>query len=88
MELTRYGASCVVLPGMGPLPGYGSAPWIWVCSLGMGHLHAMCWSSVTLSAILGKVVSTSLPNPSLPPCIVRNSYHSSEPHFLSTLTGV
>ena len=23
MELTRYGASRVVLPGTGPLPGYG-----------------------------------------------------------------
>ena len=34
------------------------------CSLGMGHLHAMRWSSVTLSAILGKVVSRSLPNSS------------------------
>ena len=33
----------------------------WCCvvkglSLGMGRLHAMCWSSVTLSAKLGKVV--------------------------------
>ena len=25
MELTRYGASCVGLPGTGPLPGYGSS---------------------------------------------------------------
>ena len=32
-----------------------------VCSLGIGRLHAMRWSSVTLSAILGKVVSKSLP---------------------------
>ena len=67
MELTRYGASHVVLPGTGPLPGYGSAPWVWVRSLGMvgmGHLHAMCWSSVTLSAKLGKVVSRSLPSSS------------------------
>ena len=48
MELTRYGVSCVVLPGTGLFPG-------------MGHLHAMHWSSVTLSAVLGKVVSRSLP---------------------------
>ena len=34
------------------------------CSLGMGRLHAMRWSSVPLSAILGKVVSRSLPNSS------------------------
>ena len=70
MELTRYGASCVVLHvrgrslGMGLHLGYGSS----AC-------HAL--DSVTLSAILGKVVSRSLPNPSLPPCIVRISYHSS-----------
>ena len=51
MELTRYGASRVMLPGTGP----GR-------SLCMGRLHAMHWSSVTLSAILGKVVSRSLPN--------------------------
>ena len=44
MELTRYGVSRVVLPGTGSLPGY----------------HAMRWSSVTLSAILGKVVCRSL----------------------------
>ena len=50
---------------------------VWGCSLGMGHVHAMRWNSVTLSAILGKVVSRSLPNPSLPPSIVRISYHSS-----------
>ena len=42
---------------------------MWCClvrvlSLGMGRLHAMRWSSVTLSAILGKVVSRSLPNSS------------------------
>ena len=47
MELTRYGASCVVLPGTG-------------CSLGMGRLLAMHWSNVILSALLGKVVSRSL----------------------------
>ena len=64
MELTRYGASCVVLPGMD-------------CSPGMGRLHAMRWNNVTLSAILSKVESRGLPNPSLPPCIVRISYHSS-----------
>ena len=45
----RYGASCVVLPSTRDH------------SLGMGRLHAMCWSSVTLSAMLGKV---SLPNSS------------------------
>ena len=52
MELTRYGLRvwCYLVRG---------------CSLGMGCLHAMRWSSVTLSAILGKVVSRSLPNPSL-----------------------
>ena len=55
MELTRYGASCVVLPGMVVLPGT-------VRSLGMGRLHAMRWSSVTLSAILSKVESRGLPN--------------------------
>ena len=43
----------------------------------MGRLHAMRWSSVTLSAILSKVESRGLPNPSLPPSIVRISYHSS-----------
>ena len=43
MQLTRYGASCVVLPGTGPIPGYG--------------LYAMRWSNVTLSAILSKVES-------------------------------
>ena len=42
---------------------------VWCClvqsrSLGKGRLHAMHWSSVTLSAILGKVVSRSLPNSS------------------------
>ena len=53
MELTKYRASCVVLPGTGPLPGYGSlpvygsAPWVWVRSLGKGRLHAMQWNSVT-----------------------------------------
>ena len=63
MELTRYEVSRVVLPGtgMGLLIGHGSAPWAWVRSLGMGHLHVMCWSSVTLSAKLGKVASRSLP---------------------------
>ena len=54
-------------------------------SLGMGRLHAMRWSSVTLSAILGKVVSRSLPNPSLPPCTVRISYHSINPIFFPLL---
>ena len=50
MEFTRYGASCVVLSGTGSLPGYGSTPWVWVvCTPCAG-------SSVTLSAILGKVV--------------------------------
>ena len=43
---------------------YGTASWVWVRFLGMGRLHAMYWSSVTLSAILGKVVSRSLPNSS------------------------
>ena len=43
---------------------YGVAPWIWVHSLGMGRLHAMCWSRVTLSAKLGKAVSRSLPSSS------------------------
>ena len=43
---------------------YGMALWVWVCSLGMGSLHAMRWSSATLSAILRKVVSRSLPNSS------------------------
>ena len=62
MELTRYGASCVVLPGTRPLPGYGSAPWVWVRFLGMGCLHAMRWSSVTVSAILSDVESRGLPN--------------------------
>ena len=37
------------------LPGTG-------CSLGMGRLYAMRWSSVTLSATLDKVVSRSLPD--------------------------
>ena len=58
MELTRYGVSHVVMPGRGPIPGYESAPWVWVRSLGMGPFpgyHAMYWSSVTLSAILGNV---------------------------------
>ena len=73
MELTRYRASYVVLPGTGQLHGYRSAPWVRVVSLGTSCLHAMCWSSVTLSAILGKVASRSLPNPSLLPCIVRLS---------------
>ena len=36
---------------------------VWGHSLGMGSLHGMCWSSVTLSAILGKVVSRNFPNP-------------------------
>ena len=48
MELTRYGTSCVGLPGTGP-------------SLGMGRLHAMRWSSVTVSAILSEVESRGLP---------------------------
>ena len=38
----------------------------WCCSvrdrsLGMGRLHVICWSSVTLSAKVGKAVSQSLP---------------------------
>ena len=64
MELTRYGASHVVLPGIGSLPGYGSASWVWVRSLGMSRLHVMYWSSVLLLAKLGRVVSRSLPNSS------------------------
>ena len=55
MELTRYGASHVVLLGTGLVR---------VRYLDKGRLHAMHWSSVTLSAILGKVVSRSLPNSS------------------------
>ena len=50
---------------------------VWGYSLGIGRVHAMRWSSVTLSAIIDKVVSRSLPNFSLPPCIVRIRYHSS-----------
>ena len=38
MELTRYAAACVVLPGT-------------VRSLGMGRVYAMRMSSVTLSAM-------------------------------------
>ena len=59
-------------------------------SLSMGRLYAMRRSSVTLSAILGKVVSRSFPNPSLLPCIVRISYHSSFFHSQRsvTLTGL
>ena len=39
----------------------------WCClvlgrTLGMGRLHAMCWSSMTLSAKLSKVVSRNLPS--------------------------
>ena len=45
--IARYGASRVVLLGMGR-------------SLGMRYLHATCWSSVTLSAEIGKAVSQSL----------------------------
>ena len=49
MELTRHGHL------------------VWCClvrghSQGMGSLHAMCWSSVTLSAILSKVESRGLLN--------------------------
>ena len=64
MELTRYGTSRVVLLGTGLLPGYGSAPWVWVRSLGMGRLHAMRWSSMTLSAKIGKALSQCLPSSS------------------------
>ena len=52
MELTRYRVSCMVLLGMGLLPGYGAAPWVWVVCM-------PC--SVTLSAKIGKAVSQSLP---------------------------
>ena len=57
MELTRHGhlAWCCLVR---------APPWVWVYSLGMGHLHAMRWSSVTLLAKLGKVLSRSLSNPS------------------------
>ena len=50
----------MVLLGTGSLPVYESASWVWVCFLGMGRPHAMCWSSVTLSAKIGKAVSQSL----------------------------
>ena len=35
---------------------------VWVRSLGMGRLHAMRWSSVTVSAILSEVQYRGLPN--------------------------
>ena len=39
---------------------------VWCCLVRgfslLGHLHAMCWTSVTFSAILGEVVYRSLPH--------------------------
>ena len=52
------------MPDVGFVPGYGSGPWVWVRSLGVGPVpryDAMCWSSVKFSAKLGKIVSQSLP---------------------------
>ena len=81
--IARYGVTPWVWGhsvGMEPLPGYGATPSVWVHSQGMGHMHAMCWSSVTLSAKIGKAESQSLP---LPPPIIHDklavgiSYHSS-----------
>ena len=44
------------------LLGTGSLP-VWVHSLGMGRLYAMCWSSMSLSVKIGKAVSQTLPLP-------------------------